>query len=349
MKLFCILSGIHPSFPYEEILGILEAVSFDYKIVEQINRCLIIEIQNDELQRFVERIAFSKYICKFLFKCPLDLESIKNCINSLNITKDILNSNTFSVRIERLKSKSENLYAKIKSEKLESFIGGLILNRFKKLNVDLMNPDIIFRGIRFKSIFIFGIELLHITNQNFINRSGTNRPYFHPCGLDARIARLFVNLSGAKSGSIIYDPHCGIGTILIEAGLMGYKVIGSDIRWKMIHGSKINLTHYIQDFSILMADSQNMPIKQVNSIVTDPPYGRLTPIEGKSIHTLYANFLKQSKDIIDKNEKIVFASPNTIQKDIKKFLYANDFVILKKFEYYIHKSLTRALWVVKLG
>mgnify|MGYP002171746373 CR=1 FL=1 len=39
------------------------------------------------------------------------------------------------------------------------------------------------------------------------------------------------------------DPFCGTGGILIEAGLIGCKVAGSDVNWKMKNGSAINLDY----------------------------------------------------------------------------------------------------------
>jgi SAM-dependent methyltransferase len=44
-----------------------------------------------------------------------------------------------------------------------------------------------------------------------------------------------------QSLSTIYDPFCGAGGIMIEAGLMGYKTFGSDIDERMVEFSRKNL------------------------------------------------------------------------------------------------------------
>jgi tRNA G10 N-methylase Trm11 len=46
--------------------------------------------------------------------------------------------------------------------------------------------------------------------------------------LPQKLARIMCNLTGLQSG-IIWDPFCGSGTILMEAAVLGFDVLGSDI------------------------------------------------------------------------------------------------------------------------
>ena len=350
MKIFCNLSGIHPYFPFEEIKGILEAESISYKIIEKFRNYIILEIKNDNYQPILDRAAFCKGVYNFLFQSPLEINAIKNNIESINISKIISDKTTFAVRINKFKSKLKQQNIPFNSEQLESIIGELILKCSEKpLKVNLNSPQLIFNGFRFQNKLILGVELGRIYTKTFEKRSGPKKPYFHPCGLDPKFSRLMVNIARIKRGSILYDPHCGIGSILIEAGLVGYRVIGSDISWKMINGSRINLKHFrIHKSEIFRADSRSLPFKNIDHIVSDPPYGRSSPLEGNSIIDLYDKFLNQSKNIIKKDHRIVFASPQRIAKEIKSILLDNNFQIEKKFDYYMHRSLIRNLWIIKI-
>lgn len=63
--------------------------------------------------------------------------------------------------------------------------------------------------------------------------------------LPPKLAQIMINLaampSTPNSKKVLYDPFCGSGTILIEAALMEYDIIGSDIDPKAIEGAQKNL------------------------------------------------------------------------------------------------------------
>ncbi|MHA1790744.1 MAG: N-6 DNA methylase [Candidatus Helarchaeota archaeon] len=350
MRIFCILAGIHPTLPNDEILGILKSSDISYSVIEKVDNCLILDLEDNGYREIINRAAFCKGVYTLLFKCNLDFNSIKTAINDMEMTFQEPRVYSFSVRIEKIKKMHKNLSHSLSSVQLESYIGALVLTKFKNnLKVDLVSPELKFKGIIVNGSLIFGIELHKSNSKEFYERSGPNRPYFHPCGMDAKFARLMVNLAEIKSGAVIYDPHCGIGSILIEAGILNYHVIGSDISWKMIHASKINLNYYkISNFMIFRADSQILPIKKIDNIITDPPYGRSSPLKSSSIFKLYKNFLSQCKDIIYNNNKIVFATPNIYGNYIEEILKKMDFIIVRKYDYYIHRSLIRNLWIIRV-
>lgn len=47
--------------------------------------------------------------------------------------------------------------------------------------------------------------------------------------LPQKVAQMMINIAGVKDGGVILDPFCGSGTVLSEAALLGYEVVGSDI------------------------------------------------------------------------------------------------------------------------
>ena len=61
--------------------------------------------------------------------------------------------------------------------------------------------------------------------------------------LPPKLARIMVNLGTADlpTDSTVLDAFCGTGVILQEAGLIGYKIYGTDLSHKMIDYSNVNL------------------------------------------------------------------------------------------------------------
>lgn len=65
-----------------------------------------------------------------------------------------------------------------------------------------------------------------------------------------KVAQIMLNLAGAKSGDTLLDPLCGIGTMVQEGVLMGYKMLGTDINANAIAGSEKNLEWFRNRYKI---------------------------------------------------------------------------------------------------
>lgn len=110
-----------------------------------------------------------------------------------------------------------------------------------------------------------------------------------------KVARMMVNLAFrqiqstqlAKEKPTLLDPFCGMGTILVEALLLGWHVIGSDHLPEVVDKTQKNidwiLTRYTQihdsSFKLFVSDathiSERMPANSVAAIVTEPYMGRV--------------------------------------------------------------------------
>lgn len=148
--------------------------------------------------------------------------------------------------------------------------------------------------------------------------------------MDPVLARVLVNLSEVSAGESVLDPFCGTGGILIEAGLCGILPKGLDIQEKMVEGCKENLENY----GILNHDIREGDISEVNdifdeyhAIITDLPYGKASQQKNEAVEKfldLIENF--DRKTVFMYNE----ASLGSYEAD---------------FEVYVHKSLTRYIFV----
>jgi len=77
-----------------------------------------------------------------------------------------------------------------------------------------------------------------------------------------KLAQIMINLAGLKDGDTVYDPFCGVGTIMQEALLNDYRVIGSDANSAQVENCRSNLSwiskKYIlkhPDYKIFQSDS----------------------------------------------------------------------------------------------
>jgi tRNA G10 N-methylase Trm11 len=65
-----------------------------------------------------------------------------------------------------------------------------------------------------------------------------------------KVAQIMLNFAAAPKGTTILDPFCGLGTILQEGILQGYKVYGSDIARFGINGSEKNLEWFRNRYKV---------------------------------------------------------------------------------------------------
>ena len=156
-----------------------------------------------------------------------------------------------------------------------------------------------------------------------------------------------VNLSRAKKGSTVLDPFCGTGGILIEAGIIGAKVIGTDIDEKMVRGTRKNLEYCnIKDYKIFQGDARYIKLhNKVDAIVTDPPYGISASTAGVDSKKIYEESLVSMQELLKEDGYICMATPHYL--DIHELVSHTKFKIIEQYEIRMHKSLTRVISVLK--
>ena len=172
------------------------------------------------------------------------------------------------------------------------------------------------------------------------------RPSFHPSKMVPKLARSMVNLSQAVTGSTFLDPFCGVGGILLEAGLLGCQVMGVDALRRMTRGSRRNLKHFGMDpLGLVRGDARYLPIRNVDAIATDPPYGTGASTLKSTTRNILKDFLPNAHSILPKGRRAVIASPvGTKTPDIAE---ASGFRVMDRHEVYVHRSLTREILVLE--
>ena len=338
-KLFFLISGEHPTLPVAEAQAILKAESKSYKITEKLTQVLRLEADISCVEPITERSALTRVCCHEIFNCEAKLETILDNISSEVMTPHV-ESESFVARVRRVKTTAPEL----DRVGLEGEVGAQILKTVKTSRVDLSKPQKTFFGVLTDNRFLLGLKVAEIVPKQFSERRPRRRPFFHPTAMQSKLARTMVNLAQPKKGDLLLDPFCGAGGMLIEAGLMGCKVVGFDAKPHMLRGGAKNLKHFKIDFrGLAIADARFAPVTQVDCIATDPPYGRSASTLGTSTRLIVEDFLDNVGGVLPRGGKICMAAPQTAK--IAETAEAAGFRHLESHFVFVHRSLTREIVV----
>lgn len=340
-KLFFLLSGEHQTLPVSELQAILEAEGYKYQILESLTQVLRLEADPDSVESIRFRSALTRICCREIFNCEAKLPEILANVGS-DALGEFICDESFAVRVRRVKGVTPELG----SVELERKLGEQILETVKTTKVNLSNPQKTFFGVLTDSRFIFGLKTAEIIPKPFSERRPRRRPVFHPTAMPAKLARAMVNLAQPRKGELVLDPFCGTGGMLVEAGLIGCRVLGFDAKPHMLRGGLKNILHYgIKPDGVAIADARYPPVTEVDCIVTDPPYGRSASTLGTSTRLIVEDFLSAVGDKIPRGRRICMASPKTVK--IEDVGEEAGFKHIESHFVYVHRSLTREIVVFK--
>src|SRR3989344_2393246 len=144
-----------------------------------------------------------------------------------------------------------------------------------------------------------------------------------------KVAQIMLNLSGASKGDSVLDPFCGIGTIVQEGLLLGFKMFGSDINRIAIRGSEQNLEWFRNRYHVAagkyivnISDAKNVSKlidkTVISAIVTEctlgPMYGKFPKDDEiaknfADLKKLYTECFKDFSKFLPQKAKIVMCIP----------------------------------------
>ena len=147
--------------------------------------------------------------------------------------------------------------------------------------------------------------------------------------LPPKVAQIMVNFAELKKGGTILDPFCGVGTLLQEGILLGYKMLGSDISDTAISGSEKNLEWFRNRYKIspgkyrletcdVAKVSNVFKNDKIGAVVTEgwlgPIYRDLpkpSQIERNfgDLKALWLTALEQFGKVLEKGSKVVLCLP----------------------------------------
>ena len=183
------------------------------------------------------------------------------------------------------------------------------------------------------------------SRREFTARKPTDRPFFQPGSMDPMLARALVNIAGAREGATVVDPMCGTGGVLIEAGLVGARVVGNDAQAKMVGGTRANLRDALGDsgvFDVVRGDVTRLPLADdcADAAVFDVPYGRQSKIEGDSLADLVGGALAEARRLAPRAVVVADRSWDEAAE-------AAGWTVERRFERRVHRSLVRHVHVLE--
>ena len=185
------------------------------------------------------------------------------------------------------------------------------------------------------------------SERDFGERQPTDRPFFQPGSMAPMDARALANIAGAAPGRRILDPMCGTGGLLIEAGLVGADLVGTDAQWKMVRGTAENLDALVEgvDSAVARADATALPLREgvVDGVVFDAPYGRQSKIATHRLEDLVEGALSEAARVSSPDATCVLMA----DRDWREAVAATDWRVTDRFERRVHRSLTRHVHVLE--
>ncbi len=321
--------------------AILEAHKVSFKITGTFYKLVELDALPDAVKAVSGRGGFVDETGLEIFHSGPTIAEIDQALGSVDLSRYLAPEDSFSVRVLRFGGVLKGM----SRVKLEGHLGWL-LARETRAKVDLVNPRRLFRGILAGPYFHLGLVAHQRPAGSVDGRRPRRRPAFHPSTMMPKLARCMVNLSQAVDGTVFLDPFCGVGGILLEASLLGCEVIGIDALKRMLRGSRRNLRHFeMKPLGLLRGDARSVPLRRVEAIATDPPYGTGASTLKSTTRNILQDFLPQARSILPKSRRAVIASP--VGTGTPEIAESAGFRVMDRHEFYVHRRLTREILVLE--
>ncbi|MFC6905685.1 methyltransferase domain-containing protein [Halalkalicoccus tibetensis] len=275
----------------------------------------------------VRGLAYTHRASELLGTCGAEIDSARLLVELAGIDRE----GSVRVRARRVRETD------VDTQRAERELGSVLVER--GFSVDLEEPDHELRAVFSEDTCALG-WLAAASRRDFAERAPTEKPFFQPGSMDPLLARAIANVAGAAPGKSILDPMCGTGGGLVEAGLVGARVVGADAQWKMVRGAEENLAHYGVEFDVFRGDATRIPLRDgtVDGVVFDAPYGRQSKIEGE-LREIVEGALAEARRLAPR--AVVVAD-----RPWEAVIESAGWEVEDRFERRVHGSLTRYVSVL---
>lgn len=357
MRLLLEYSAEHPTLPHAEMLAALGALGLRAETREGGYRLALVEVTGGKRPRIldaVRRTAFTFTAMEHLFSCPPSPETIRRAAAQHPLPKRA----AFAARAREVDiSAPTPLHPTYKHEARSgrqllllspTRVEGILGEAYAAANpVNLEHPEQVVRALLLPDAVHVGLVAWESDRSAFESRRVQFRPAFAPVSMHPKLARAAANLAGVPPGGVLYDPFCGTGGLLLEAGLLDCRVLGSDIDERMVHGAKRTLEHYkVHGADLFPCDvgdapravAERMASGRVDGIATDLPYGRSASLHAEKPESLYPRAFRAFAQLLKPGGRAVVGLPNE-----KALRYGEEasLALEADFPYRVHRSLTR--------
>jgi len=337
-NIFFVLSGEHPTLPWTELRSVLEAESFTYEILDRKRQVIRLRTDERALLRVDARCGLTRAGCLELALLEPDLEKISRALQRIRFNSVLGEGDRIAARVIRLGRVSGE-----KIERLEGEIGRAAVSDIPGLKVDLRKPKVLLIGVLAEDFFLLGARKMELPKKRFFERRPRERPFFHATAMSVKLSRCMVNLAKPRDNDLVLDPFCGTGSILLEAGLMGFRMAGGDVKRRMATGCAKNLKYFDLEPALVVHDARQTPFKSADVIATDPPYGRAATTMGLNSGEVLRAFLNDASRLLIKGRHLCLAYPQG--SNLEEIGKESGFTFVESHLLYVHSSLTREIAV----
>lgn len=288
----------------------------------------------------VDNLAYTRRISALVGRCEPTQSDARALLSAASTDR----TGSVAVRAVDVRGKTG-----VDTQAVERELGELLVER--GFSVDLEAPDHELRALFGEAVCLLG-WLVAEPERSFSTRQPGDRPFFQPGSMDPSFARALANVAGARPSAAVCDPMCGTGGILIEAGLVGARVVGLDAQEKMVRGTRRNLEAYLRadpegdlaaPWSVVRGDAATLPFcdDAFDAVVFDTPYGRQSKIRG-NLDELVFDALAEARRV----------APRCVVVGDRPWASIADeagWTTEAAFDRPVHRSLTRYVVILRRG
>ena len=309
-----LLSGEGTSIPLAEAKALFQTYDSNAEFYSPHVRLLVARSSADPF-RIGSRIAFARRV---------------------GILVDDIGEARDTLRGKRVRFREFDLAGRGSGADPESYLAGV------DSTVDLASPDFEVTLVR-ADIDYLALTTPSAMEQRWSQRRPRRRAYFHPSAIFPKLSRALFNLSRCGEGGLFLDPFAGTGSIPIEAAICGAEVVASDQSSEMVRGSLSNMRLFGQRWlGVLRSDATSQPLRQVDAIATDMPYGRASSTRGRKPAELLESLLPQMAAALKHSSYLVLMHPQALPVDPR-----GEFSFVEEHHLHVHKLLTRTITVLR--
>lgn len=338
-SLFVAFAQGYGRLPVSELEGAMEAEGAAFEMRPGIQGVLRFSADSGSASRAAARLSLSQFMCEELTFSRGGAGDISKEIRRGMPTPK---TQSFKLVVKRVgaavPAESVNL--------LVSEIGGLLAGAMQA-KVRLVNPERTFVMLVAPDGAVLGVRIVPTARKVLPAHRNEVKPFSHHSTLQPEFCRVLVNLARVRRGDIVLDPFCGAGGMLIEACELGATSLGLDFKISMIKGARANLNKFgYSHFHLAVGDAQKCPFMKADAIVTDPPYGILSPmVKDRLVSETYQDLVEFSRDALPTNGCLSLVYPSG--ESVADMIRNAGLKLVSKDEIRVHDSLTRVFAVAR--
>ncbi len=322
-----ILNGENLILAEKELKSCLSSLNLEYEDIYKNRQILIIRLDKFFVDYLFWRCSMLKYAIELIYRGNLQDFFKKPELKNLRLDA------IYYLDLHSFDNKYKPLINSIRNEILS------ILSS-KDIKLSVKNATKILKCLILDDNLYLGVLIANINNKQYEIRRPSKRPFFHSSSMMPKLARCIVNLSQVEINNFLLDPFCGSGGFLIEASYFVDYCVGVDIDRKMVRGALKNIKFFNKyNVDLVQADAENIPLRKIDYVATDMPYGIASSVKGREKSSLFYNFLrnleiydikKLSIATTEENKNKNFKVEFFYRQKVKGNLYRNIYVLKKE-------------------